>query len=393
MLNSLVELEQRGLKFTLNNFKRSICNYYSDEIYLLFLQAGIIEKVVNKTALAQFCVKRGTAFKFKILLNCLQLKVISSELFFEIVDRAAFEHFDVPDSEEASEWNILVQQAIYSCNDLNYFKSKRLKLDNNFIYEESCALRLAVWMKDKLLVHLLIKRGAFVNIRFQNDHLAKTGNLMHLIASNKITTESDLEIAQLLISSGIELNTKNHDGHTPLSLSAINNLIHLASLLIKNGAFINQTVGNNEDNTILTTSIRHKNYKFAHFLLDQKVDITFQNSNGWNAAKLAFINRNRELGERLIQHGAELRPYVGLSGSPHKQGGILIKVLDNTASGSAFAAGIKINDILIAIEESMVNTLSELIEIIRKFRPLDCIRFLVIRDSKELNFLVEIQAI
>ena len=100
----------------------------------------------------------------------------------------------------------------------------------------------------------------------------------------------------------------------------------------------------------------------------------------------------------LKEFGQVQRAYLGISfsrdennSSNSEKNELSIKnVLEN---GGAAAAGIKIGDIVVAINDVTVNTFAELQEQISKFRPNDQVKVSVIRDKKTQHFTVTLRNI
>lgn len=386
-------LRNMGIDFTITAFRRSISSRDADTIFYLFIQAGIFEKLKNHNSIILYTIRNGSLEKVRAVFNGLALRELSPEHFFELTDRAAFEQYDTPDSASASQWKASLFGFIDQVRDVNFIKVQSFRSHNHLAAEEQSPLRLAVFIKSPELVQSLIEKHASVNHRFTKDSYLQGGNLLHLLSSQNKTTTADLTIAEILIKAGIAIDLRDTNNHTPLARCAMNGLTDLADILIRQGAQIDEKVGSRGDSTILMYSIIHKNYDITKLLLDSGADIHYKDKNGWTAAKLAFGRRNKEIGEALVSRGAILRPFIGLSGSTYTGGGILVEILDNTVSGSAYAAGIRIHDILIGADFQPVNSIQELIEVIARKRPLDTMIATILRNNTVLEFVVEIQVI
>ncbi|WP_439582613.1 ankyrin repeat domain-containing protein [Dyadobacter bucti] len=336
---AIKKLITNNVDFTVKEFKESISNSSKSEIFQLFIQAGIAKKIKQPDSILRFCIKNGSVEKLQTLLFTLNIELFSPELFFELIDRAAFEQYDTPGSAAALRWRTFACESLDKVNDVNFVKVKSYQLHDHWTTDEESPLRLAVFMKDPQLVQSLIEKEALVAFQFSKDSYLQGGNLLHLLSSQKTTIEAENTIASMLILAGIAIDLKDKNNHTPLALCAMNGSVEMARILINQGANIDEKIGINNDSTILIFSVIHKNYAITKLLLDHGADIHHRNNNGWTAARLAFGQHNREIGEALITKGAALRPFIGLGGSPCKTGGITVEVLDNTASGSAYDAG------------------------------------------------------
>lgn len=83
--------------------------------------------------------------------------------------------------------------------------------------------------------------------------------------------ENILEIAELLIKNGFEVNNVNRNGYTPLMSSIFRNNIKIAELLVKHGANIDATT--EVGKTMLMYSIEINNLWMAKLLLDNGADV------------------------------------------------------------------------------------------------------------------------
>jgi len=77
--------------------------------------------------------------------------------------------------------------------------------------ELKTALAEAVWRKDEQLAADLIRRGADVNARYDNDF-----TLLHLIVQ-----DGDMRMARLFICNGADIHTPNAKGNSPLDLARV----------------------------------------------------------------------------------------------------------------------------------------------------------------------------
>ena len=85
------------------------------------------------------------------------------------------------------------------------------------------------------LIRLLVRRGSNVNQKING----WTGLLEVCKPSNSISYEIKMEIADLLIKFGADVNISNDYGHTPLIFATRNKNFNLTYLLLRNGANVN----------------------------------------------------------------------------------------------------------------------------------------------------------
>jgi len=281
---------------------------------------------------------------------------------------------------------------------VNYLKKviadEGMKYSEEDIYVGYTPLFHAVVLNDFELIKSYIENGIDANL-FYPINLSERGNILHFISSYEKQTIENIKIAELLIKHGININAKNSKNMTALGIAASaqnDNCLELIELLLNHGADIDERISN-DNSTALIKSITNESYKIADLLIEAGADINLRTEYGWTACRMAFARKQKELGEKLISKGANLRPYVGIGGIPSEEGGIIVQVLDNTTSGSAKEAGIKENDIIKLVDGIRVNNIPELINIIGKHRPLDEIPFTLKRETEILEIIVEIQVI
>jgi ankyrin repeat protein len=146
----------------------------------------------------------------------------------------------------------------------------------------------------------------------------------------------DIALVKRLIDKGVDVNTKNSHGLTPLVVSANNGFADLAAMLLDMGADVNATTNggdsalmtsswyghisivrmllakgavvnivNKHGNTALIIASMNGRTEIAEMLIDKGADVNARNIKGYNALKLASLNGNYDTAELLKQHGAE----------------------------------------------------------------------------------------
>lgn len=124
---------------------------------------------------------------------------------------------------------------------------------------------------------------------------------LHLVASN-----NNIEIAQILIKSGINPIIKNKDGYTALSYAILNNNLDMARLLIDAGSNVNDNLsmwGVNQ--TLLEHTIKGNKTELAQLLIDSGANISFKNKDGYTPLHLCAIKDNLELFISLLERGGD----------------------------------------------------------------------------------------
>ncbi|WP_067028638.1 ankyrin repeat domain-containing protein [Allomuricauda sp. CP2A] len=397
------ELKRRNLRYTIKEFKKSFSGNDTGEIFDLYIKAGILSKVKIPENILIHCAKKGSVQNMNVLLKEMDIKNINGKAFFWIVSRIfseldgarhnpLFSEYHVPDENLLKtklriyqEWRGIIFSTIEKAEDVNYKESHTGSYDNDKVTITSyfTPMSIAIMMDDMELIQLLIEYGAVIY-----------DDLLHLIFQNPhATTDKMLMIAECLLGTNkLDLSLKNEDGLTPLAIAAQNNYLDLVKLFVSHGASIDEKVGKEEVNntkTALLISITEKNFSIAQFLIDHGADIHYRDKWGFSAARLAFYKGNSELGEELIRKGAILTPYIGIFGKSLKDKGVLVEGLD-TFFGSAHEAGIKEGDIITMIAGFEIKNHFDIKSALSKYRPLDIVPIMVLRDSKTHEFSIKI---
>lgn len=118
-----------------------------------------------------------------------------------------------------------------------------------------------------------------------------------------------LEIAELLIDEGADIDLANENGITPLMYAAFfttvqERNIDIVHLLIRKGANINLT--DTEGNSALLYACHNKNIKGAQLLLQHGANINIVNTNGNTPLIAASYADNALLTELLLKHNASI---------------------------------------------------------------------------------------
>jgi len=155
-------------------------------------------------------------------------------------------------------------------------------------------LTFAISCGNKEIIKLLLSHGADVNER--------KGTPLFL----SVDKPDFLDIAELLIDKGANLNVKNADGDTPLTLAIKRNDQRLAKLLILRGADVNEKGKDNQPPIALLHCIRGNKLEFLTFLLRNgaAVDEPLHRSYTPLGEAIKFYDKKR-IGI-LLDHGADV---------------------------------------------------------------------------------------
>ena len=107
-----------------------------------------------------------------------------------------------------------------------------------------------------------------------------------------------------LIENGIDINTQNLGGETPLMVAAMQGQLEVARVLIDKGADldIQAMLGN----TALTLAMLSKQYPVAHLLIDKGANPNLNNIFGQTALNVAVLYGQTDIVRKLIDKGANI---------------------------------------------------------------------------------------
>lgn len=154
----------------------------------------------------------------------------------------------------------------------------------------------AVWKNDTAMVSLLLKYGADANQKFKK----KEGDLTLLGVAAQ---EGSLEVAQLLVNGGADVNEKSFVGHAPIRIAARNGKIDLIKYFLSKGAEVD-TEGDDRA-TPLEHAASKGHLEIVQLLFEKGADINHQDKDGdfplGEAAKSGFI----DVVKYLLSKGAD----------------------------------------------------------------------------------------
>lgn len=166
---------------------------------------------------------------------------------------------------------------------------------------------------------LLMQYG--LNLKFR-DEIGNNLLNLYLYEFNARSNEDDsddVKIVEILINSGVPVNDLDDSGYSPLVRSIRAHSIGLVSLLIKNGADIEQKI---KGSFPLFYAVTVDDEKCVDLLLRNGANINNE-TNGWRALHIAALFHHKNLIEVLISNGAEFS-------SKNYYGETPMSVLDST---------------------------------------------------------------
>ena len=160
----------------------------------------------------------------------------------------------------------------------------------------------------RLFIGLLIEKGADVNAK---DSIDKTP-LHHAIEKKRSGT------ARFLVEKGADVNARNNVGETPLHYAIAGEDPEIARFLIEEGADVNAKI-NKESGlwTPLHYATRfNENAKTARLLVERGADINARRDDGATPLHYAAISKNPEFSKFLIEKGAEVDAKMNIGWTP-----------------------------------------------------------------------------
>lgn len=188
--------------------------------------------------------------------------------------------------------NVLLAEFLLN-NDVKY---KGLNnLNYNIIYRSNIDTR-----KDMLL---LLLRYDQLNVKFRNE---KNQNLLNVFIYRHVqeNDEDAVEIAKILIDSGVSIDEPDDDGITPLINSIHINHRQLIKFLIKNGANVNHT--DYLQRSPLSIAIDKQNTLLIDLLKSSGADINVRSENWWTALHRACKRYDEEKIRLYLSEGADV---------------------------------------------------------------------------------------
>jgi ankyrin repeat protein len=145
------------------------------------------------------------------------------------------------------------------------------------------------------IVEILLSSGANVN------DIDKSGySPLHLACE-----KGHVDIALLLLSRGAKVNNKNTRGWSPLWMACFNGHVHIVELLLTRGANVNDK--NNHGFSVLFAASQNGHLDVVELLLSKGgADVNDKANNGWSSLLIASQNDHINTVELLLYKGANI---------------------------------------------------------------------------------------
>lgn len=168
----------------------------------------------------------------------------------------------------------------------------------------STALMVASAFGSRDVVKWLLDRGAAVKARTFLKDPEKAPGMADCTALHMACARNHMEVAELLIKHGADLNQRDGNGNTPFIQASAKGHLETIRLLILHGA--NVEMPNGHGWTPLLVAVDQDQVAVAKFFISQGANINAEYPNGRNALMKAAESGNEQLVNLFIEKGADV---------------------------------------------------------------------------------------
>ncbi|MEO0490852.1 MAG: ankyrin repeat domain-containing protein, partial [Cyanobacteria bacterium J06659_2] len=161
-------------------------------------------------------------------------------------------------------------------------------------FHQSSLMDQAIGADSLELAQLSIAKGSDINLRDR-------GGRTFLHDAGMFDSPN---VAALLLAEGTDINAVDDDGYTPLHIAAIHRNLDTAQLLIEQGADVNAV--DEDGHTPLHRTGQFSSPNVATLFLAEGADINAVDDNGYTPLHIAAIHRNLDIAQLLIERGADV---------------------------------------------------------------------------------------
>ncbi len=141
---------------------------------------------------------------------------------------------------------------------------------------------------------------ALIGAGFNNVNIKLHNNSSALLLA---TAQGHIELVELLLDKGADVNAKDKDGLTSLMVSISNGSIEIVQLLLARGADVNLI--DDEGTTALIRAAQKGNSKIVQLLLDNNANVNAQNNKG-TTALIAAAHQKKGIVKLLLGYKADV---------------------------------------------------------------------------------------
>lgn len=230
-------------------------------------------------------------------IECGQIEVLKI-LFNRGVDQKSLNAF------EKSVIYFLVQAGVIDKDKISFdFDMEEFKLNKKFI------LHWAVKNGCIQLVRLLLEHDFDVNQTSDFQSTAKNSTALHFAVMY-----SKLEITQILLKNGAEINFKNKNGNTPLHFAVEQPDVDIVKLLLDYNAGIN--IVNMYNQNPLIMAVKFGNFQIVKLLLEKGSDVNLIDRGNYNALQHAVSEGYFDIVKLLLDYGSNVNSCYKNTESP-----------------------------------------------------------------------------
>ena len=151
--------------------------------------------------------------------------------------------------------------------------------------------------------------------RFAKNWNENRRSMLRYTALHLAMRPSTVQVAELLIAHGADVNARTKEGIMPLTFVAANNAVQVAELLIAHGADVNARTETGW--TPLHSAASGNSVQVAELLIAHGADVNARyETNGWTPLHSAVYHNAVRVAELLIAHGADVNARDDWIGTP-----------------------------------------------------------------------------
>lgn len=177
-----------------------------------------------------------------------------------------------------------------------YLLEHKVDMNQRFSLQNNTPLLFAAYKGKYKLFKFLRKNGA--NPTIKNDNGDTILHLLHFLGNR--VTDDDIKYC---LRAGLLIDEPQEEGETPLHKAVMRGNVHVARLLLDNGASVDAQC--NRFWTSLHVAARKGDTAMAELLLERGANINAKKSDGYTALHLAALNGHSDTAKLLLERGAD----------------------------------------------------------------------------------------
>lgn len=203
--------------------------------------------------------------------------------------------------------------------------SSGAKLEERPYYTGITALIGSVINNQLDIADILIQNGANINAKAKDS----VSSLLYAAGYGYVL------MTDMLIFYGADINAKDTDGNNAIIIAAINGYREIVDSLIRKGADVNSL--DNDGNTPLILASQNEHYDVVKLVLDNNADINAINMANHSALSVSAKTGNLEIFQLLLDKGADTKVKAGRNSTIYNiamahENNALVKILSKNSS-------------------------------------------------------------